>query len=313
MNFKPLILLGKHCNAQEVFDGSSNQFDFESVVSLGNPTHTDSSILRINTPSAIKNSQNRYKTKVILAPIAGVNTSKYVELRSVYESSRGTRGLHLDTILDHLSLPIVAKARNVDNRNHQFLPTADDLVDFVKDLPDTGIDSYILEPYFKHNEEYRVYASPFLEQHPMKYIFDRIVEKNGKPSLVTVDEATRRDGIILATRLLAEKSAKRINQRRASNPFRYENTEVPAELLTAAMRAIKAMGLDVGFVDFLYNSITESHKVTRVGTNPGNGLDKSGRNLVAEYLDKALRDIIMHKHLTRNRITQIPKYGGPNS
>lgn len=309
MPFKPEILLGKHCNLAELFEASDNKFDFKSVVSLGDPSNTEPSILRINTPNAVKNSHNRFKTKLMLAPEPGLNTTKFMELKSVYDAARGARSLHLDKLVDHVGLPMVAKARNVYNRNHKFLPSTDSIVEFVQELPDTGIDSYILESYFKHTDEYRVFVSPLIEGHSIKYIFPKVGKDLG---LVYDDEDTRKDGIILSIRLLAEKSAKRINQRRPSSEFRYEKVDLPKELLGIAMQAIKACKLDVGFVDFLYNDVTDAHRISRVGCNPGISLDKTGRNLVGEYLDRALRDIIMHKHLSRNRLSQVPKYGGPD-
>ncbi len=278
---KPRLLIGENNNLHAYLK-ELGSYKFKSIVSLGVPTFKSSSIeLVINPKASILASMSRVQTKDILASTIGLNVPPYVMVSSIYRDKL----FHVSDVANGIGFPVITKSNKTSHKRHEYLPHIHDLGNWLGKASKTSIGEHLLEPFIHYNKELRVYVSPILEGLSVTY------------SHPTLGIYTREDGVIAVLERV-KSGVTLVCQVPLKETTQFTHWERPPQIIiNTALIAMKAMKLDIGYVDILYDTLKHKCYITKVGTNPEKSIINEDITTLSGILSVAIRRTIVQKHL----------------
>lgn len=248
------------------------QFPFRVDIGFGSSTMTRDGALRINTVEAVRKSASKPTCKAIWATNNIPQVSKFKGLKEfVTTSTSGRNEFLVENFESFFSYPIVAKKNNGSKgEGMKYIKNYEELVTFLQSTRE--LKAYHFEEMFEFDQEFRIHVSPWLENQLITYQYTR---KSGNTSEVVTK--MRRNGVIFMLQKKLKQDAYDRGVRHTNRAGNYDSvvftskfTEQPwmEEAMANAVKAIKVLGLDFGFVDVGYNSHANKYVFFESGSNP---------------------------------------------
>lgn len=280
-------------------------FPFKVDVSFGSKKMTRKGALRINTPDAITKSANKVRTKRIWSQHGVPHTGSH---RLAIEFLDNENAFNIDQFEQFFTYPVMAKLKSSHGGNGMVvIDDVDDLIAFLtnpkfQENPEL-FRRYFFEPKFPVTQEYRIHVSPHLVDTTVTYKLKKSrKDEDGAWQELPEQTVIRKDGVIHAVRKLKRNGAGPLDGRNfdqgdiifSSTFTQPDNWDTMIEM---AVKAIKVLGLDFGFVDVLYNEENSSFVFCESGANPGmkQNPERPTESITAQCYQQAMKFIILNK------------------
>lgn len=247
--------------------------------------------LTINTIDSIRKSSNKIVTKEIWRENDINCHATFARFKSFLNPEGYFEYSYFCDIFDFPDKPVLIKTANLSRgRGMELIQNADDLGEYFRTFfrkEERTKNKIFIESFFKNTREFRIFCSHHIEETTTINILNRV--------------ETFPKGVFLAYEKVNRSDSENNHWARNHNPNISFTTSFARpskweEMCEQAVKAVKVLGLDFGFIDCLYNDETQEYCFCESGSNPG---IKGEESLTAKALLVALPKIIIQKNHLR--------------